>query len=111
VIRAIPSLAFLALFAPLSPAAAGQSRPICLVPSVLDEMARELHQRDYYAHLEPGLIDEFPGAATNTVQCAVTVWTLTYDTRRAGGAPLGRCETHTFSVQALANGFLVRYLH
>jgi hypothetical protein len=109
VIRAAPWLVFLAL-APLSHAAAGELRAICLAPSVVDEMAREIHQRDYYAHIEPALIDEFPDRGSNTVQCAVTVWTLTYDARRADGVPLGRCETHAFSVQALSNGFLVRYL-
>ena len=109
-IQAAPWLAVLAVLAPLSHASAGELRAICLAPSVVDEMARQIRQRDYYAHIEPGLIDEFPEASTNTVQCAVTVWTLTYDARRADGVPLGRCETHAFSVQALSNGYLVRYL-
>jgi hypothetical protein len=101
----------LALMLALAPhASAGELRPICTVPSVLDEFARELHKRDYYARIVPPLVDEYPYAAPNTVLCGVTVSTLSYDAYRADGIPLGRCEHYAFSVRALSNGFVVRYL-
>jgi hypothetical protein len=91
-------------------ASAGEDRPICRVLSVLDVMAREVRTRDYYARIEPRLVDEFPSSTPNTVLCGVTVWTVSYDAYRADGMPIGRCENYVFSVQALSQGFLVRYL-
>ena len=103
--------ALVLFLAPLPYALAGELGPICRAPSVLDVMAREVRKRDFYARIEPRLIDEVPDTAPNTVWCGVTVWTLSYDARTADGLPLGRCEQHAFRVQALLNGFVVRYLH
>jgi hypothetical protein len=103
-------LALLLFMAPATGAIAGELRPICRAPAVLDEMARELHKRDYYARIEPRLVGEIPDRAPNTVLCGVTVFTVTYDAYHADGIPLGRCELYAFSVRALSNGFVVRYL-
>jgi hypothetical protein len=110
VIRSCAMLALILALAPFSCARAGALEPICRVPSVVDVMAREVHKRDYYGRIEPDLIDQFPYAAPNTVLCGVPVWTLSYDAHLADGIPLGRFEQYGFTVQALSNGFLVRYL-
>jgi hypothetical protein len=95
----------------LSPASAGAPQPMCLVPSVLDEMIRTIKQHDYYAHIEPRLMAEQPAPAANTVWCAASVSTLNYDTYRFNGMPLWRCEQYMFSVRAVPGGFVVRYLN
>jgi hypothetical protein len=110
VIRAGVALTLILFLLPVPRAIAGQGRPICRVLSVLDVMAREVQTRDYYARIEPRLVDEFPSSTPNTVLCGVTVWTVSYDAYRADGIPIGRCENYVFSVQALSRGFLVRYL-
>jgi hypothetical protein len=109
VIRAGVALALILFLLPVPRASAGD-RPICRVLSVLDVMAREVRTRDYYARIEPRLVDEFPSSTPNTVLCGVTVWTVSYDAYRADGIPIGRCENYVFSVQVLSGGFLVRYL-
>jgi hypothetical protein len=98
------------IVAPAPRASAGERGPVCRVPSVVDVMTREIRKRDYYARIEPRLIEEIPESARNTVWCGVTVWTLSYDARIGDGLPLGRCEQHAFRVQAVSNGFVVRYL-
>ena len=45
------------------------------------ELKREIRKRDYYARIEPRLIDEVPDGPPNTVWCGVSVWTLRYDAR------------------------------
>jgi hypothetical protein len=110
VIRSGVFLASMLVLAPAPRASAGEHGAICRVPSVVDVMTREMHKRDYYARIEPRLIDEVPDRGRNTVWCGVTVWTLSYDARIADGLPLGRCEQHAFRVQAVSNGFVVRYL-
>lgn len=97
-------------FAPTPAAFAGDLRPICLVPSVLDVMAHELRKREYNARFDPRAIAEIPDAAPNSVWCGVTVWVIGYDARVADGIPIVRWEQHAFRVQALAHGFVVRYL-
>ncbi|MGC1408975.1 MAG: hypothetical protein WA864_08560 [Acetobacteraceae bacterium] len=109
-IRASVTLVLILFLLPVPRASAGEDRPICRVLSVLDVMAREVQVRDYYARIEPRLVDEFPSSTPNTVLCGVTVWTVSYDASRADGMPIGRCENYLFSVQALSQGFLVRYL-
>jgi hypothetical protein len=99
------------LMAQTSGVSAGQQRPICIVPSVLDAMSRAIKQRDYYARIEPRLMVEQPASVTNTVWCGVSVSTLDYNTYRAGGMPLWRCEQYMFSVRALSDGFVVRFLN
>ena len=110
-IRAGIALALILFMLPVPRASAGEDRPICRVLSVLDVMAREVRTRDYYARIEPRLVDEFPSSTPNTVLCGVTVWTVSFDAYRANNMPIGRCENYLFSVQALPGGFLVRYLH
>lgn len=99
------------LLAQTSGVSAGQQRPICIVPSVLDAMSRAVRQRDYYARIEPRLMVEQPAPATNTVWCGVSVSTLDYNVYRAVGAPPWRCEQYMFSVRALTEGFVVRFLN
>jgi hypothetical protein len=99
------------LLAQTSGASAGQPQPICIVPSVMDAMSRAIRQRDYYARIEPRLVFEQPAPPTNTVWCGVGVSTLDYNTYRAGGMPLWRCAQYMFSVRALSEGFVVRFLN
>jgi hypothetical protein len=89
---------------------ADEKPPVCLVPSVVDEMAREISQRDYYAHVDWRLVAEYPLTAPNSVWCGATVSTRSYDVYRFGGMPLWRCEQYAFSVTAVSGGFVVRYL-
>jgi hypothetical protein len=93
-----------------APAWAGEAPMICRAPSVLDLMARDLRQHDYYARIDPRLTEEFSGPVADSVQCSVAVVTLRYDPPLAGNVPLGHCESHVFQVRAVANGFVVRYL-
>ena len=109
-VRLVALLAAALFLAPVPRASAGEHQSICRSPAVLDVMKRELHKRDYYARIEPLLVDEVPDEPRNCVWCGVSVWTVTYDARRAVGVPLGRCEQHAFHVQALSKGFVVRYL-
>lgn len=104
-------LVLILLLAQTSAADAGQPRPICIVPSVLDAMSRAIRERDYYARIDPRLMVEQPAPPLNTVWCAVSVSTLDYNTYRAGGMPLWRCEQYMFSVRALSDGFVVRFLN
>ncbi|HEX3404886.1 MAG TPA: hypothetical protein VHT74_31625 [Acetobacteraceae bacterium] len=109
-VRLAVLLVAMCLLVPVSRARAGEYPSICRAQSVLDVMAREIHKRDYYARIEPRLVDEVPEAAQNTVWCGVVVWSLRYDARFAVGVPLGLCEQHAFRVRALSNGYVVRYL-
>jgi len=89
-------------------ATAGELQPICRVPSVLDVMAREVRQHDYYASLEPYWLAEAPDTV-NTVWCWITVWTHYYDARVPDMFPLWHWEQYVFRVKALSKGFLVDY--
>jgi hypothetical protein len=111
VIRVGTVLASLLFLHQALPASAGVPRPVCLAPSVLDAMTHAIKKRDYYARIEPRLMGEESGVQPNTVWCAVPVSTLSYNTYRADGIPLWRCEQYIFSVRALSNGFVIRYLN
>jgi len=100
----------LLLLMPMTRAFAGDLRPVCETPSVLEVMARELHKRDYYIKFEPHQIAEVPDAAPNSVWCGITVWRIGYDARIADGLPILSWEQHAFRIQVLSNGFVVRYL-
>jgi hypothetical protein len=83
---------------------------VCRLPTVVDVMAQELRARWYYSRINPALIQEAPTADGELMRCGVCVKIDMYDMGRYGDRPLGRCVLHTFSVQAVRNGFVVRYL-
>lgn len=91
-------------------ARAAPPTPVCRVPTVVDVMTRELTTRAYYARLDPALIEEAPTSDPRMMRCGVCVRIVLFDTRQYGDQPVSRCELHTFSVQAVRNGFVVRYL-
>jgi hypothetical protein len=84
--------------------------PVCRLATVMDVMERELRMRAYYAHLDPRFIDEAPTPNPQLMHCKVCAKVVVYDTSYYGSQPLVRCEAHTFSIRAVRNGFVVRYL-
>jgi hypothetical protein len=74
----------------------------------VDVMARELRARSYYVRFDPELTQEAPTADGRMMMCGVCALIFMYDTGRYGDQPVARCERHTFSVQAVRNGFVVR---
>ncbi len=109
-VRLLVLLLAITLPGPIARAYAGEHVSMCHARSVRDLMARELHNRDYYAHIIPQLIEEVPYAGANTALCDVMDVTLVYDARVMIGAPLGLCQRHLFRVRAVPNGFVVDYL-
>jgi hypothetical protein len=107
---AAPVLVLLAACATGS-AKAGERGPVCREPSVVDLMAREIRDHDYYTRVDPRLITETPTAETNHVLCQVCVLSAPYDTIRFGDQPTRQCLAHGFDVLILRNGFVVRDLH
>jgi hypothetical protein len=96
----------------ISPLSVGnaQSGPICRVPTVLDVMAHEVRNRDYYGRINPDYVAEQPNGSPNIVRCTVAVRTLRYDWNRFGRIPEARVEFHDFVVEAVRRGFVVRYI-
>jgi hypothetical protein len=84
--------------------------PVCRLPTVVNVMAQELHGHWYYARIDPALIQETPTPDGELIHCGVCVKIDMYDMGRYGDRPVGRCALHMFSVQAVRNGFVVRYL-
>ena len=89
---------------------AGEPQSICRNPSVLTFIGLELQKRDHYARVVPCLVEEFPTAAQDIVQCGIAVRSVTYNAALRPDVPFGRCENHAFRVRALPNGFVVDYL-
>lgn len=92
------------------PVRAGDSGPICRVPSVVDVMRRELHRRDHYAHIERQWIKEYPGLSLNVVLCGVSALTLRYDAASSDDVPLRYVTSHEFRVLALPDGYVVKFV-
>jgi hypothetical protein len=84
--------------------------PICREPSVVDEIAREVKSRDYYAKVEARLITEEPTRDANVVRCQVCVLTRPYQMSQFGDNPVPRCRPAEFDVRAVGLGFVVRAL-
>lgn len=92
------------------PAMAGGRGPVCRQPSVVDEMAREIHDQDYYSSVNSKLVTETPTPDPEVVRCQVCVLLAPYDTTRFDDRPIGRCQEHGFEVRILHGGFVVRDL-
>jgi len=84
--------------------------PICREPSVVDEIAREIKSRDYYAKVEARFITEEPTPKPNVVRCQVCVLTRPYLMSQFGDKPVPRCLPAEFDVRAVGLGFVVRAL-
>lgn len=85
-------------------------RPVCRLESVVDVMAQQVRARWHYAWISPALIQEAPSPIDAVVRCRTCVDIGQYDTGRYGDQLVGRCEPHEFSVRAVRNGYVVRYL-
>jgi hypothetical protein len=108
--RRLGPLFFLILVVTAWPAIAGEFGPVCREASVVDEMTRQIRDRDYYAEVDPKLVTETPTATATVVLCQVCVQYAPYDTLRFGDRPIRRCLEHGFEVRILHSGFDVRDL-
>jgi hypothetical protein len=93
-----------------APAIARDRGPVCRQPSVVDEMTREVRDRNYYSEIEPGLVTETPTTDPALVRCQVCVQSAPYNMDRFGDRPIGQCLLHEFEVHILSGGFVVRDL-
>ncbi len=97
----------LVLFGAAKPALAGQRGPACREPSVIDEITREVRERNYYSRISPRLVTETPTADPRVVRCQVCVEQAPYTPTRSGDRPVRQCVPHDFAVRILPNGFVV----
>jgi hypothetical protein len=91
-------------------ALAGDRGLVCRVPTVVDEMTREIRDHNYYSRFDPAFVTESPTADPNIVRCHVCVLSALYDTRRFRNQPIRPCLPHGFEVLILSGGFVVRDL-
>jgi leader peptidase (prepilin peptidase)/N-methyltransferase len=91
-----------------TPGIAGHRGPVCRESSVLEEMTREIRDRDYYSKVDPRLVTETSTPYPDFVQCQVCVQYAPYEMTRFGDQPIRRCLAHRFEVRILSNGFVVR---
>lgn len=104
------ALAALLSGAAVAPVMAWEPGPVCREPSVVDEMTREIHARDYYTRVDPALVTEQLTAEPNVVRCDVCVQATPYAMTRFGEQPIRHCVAHGFEVRILRLGFVVRDL-
>jgi len=107
--RCVAALAVL-LSGAAAPAMAWEPGPVCREASVVDEMTREIHARDYYSRVDPALVTEQLTIDPNVVRCDVCVQAAPYDMTRFGEQPIRHCVAHGFEVRILRLGFVVRDL-
>jgi hypothetical protein len=93
-----------------APAMAGDRGPVCQERSVVDEITREIRDRDYYSRVNPELVTEAPTQDPTVVRCQVCVQPAPYEMTRFGGQPIARCLEHGFEVRILHSGFVVQDL-
>jgi hypothetical protein len=105
--RWVASIVVLVSWAAGQPAMAGDRGPVCREPSVLDEMAREIRDQDYYGRVDPRLVTETPTAELNLVRCQVCVLAAPYNMTRFGDQPIPRCVAHDFEIRMVPGGFVV----
>lgn len=103
-------LLVIALIVCPGPAFAGVRDPVCRQPSVVDEMAREVRDHDYYSEVDPRLITETPTPNPAVVACQLCVLSAPFNATRFGEQPVRQCVEHGFEVRILRNGFVVRDL-
>jgi hypothetical protein len=94
----------------MRPAIARDRDPDCRQPTVIDEMAREIDDRNYYGKVDPKLVTETPTGSPNVVPCQVCALSAPYDTTRLGNRAIKQCLEHGFEVLILRSGFVVRDL-
>lgn len=100
----------LSVVAAARPAIAGDPGPICREASVVDEITREVHNRNYYSTVNPELITETPTADPQFVHCQVCVQLAPYNTLRFGDHPVARCVEQGFEIHIMPGGFIVNGL-
>ncbi|OYV38405.1 MAG: hypothetical protein B7Z80_10140 [Rhodospirillales bacterium 20-64-7] len=103
-------MAILAIAALGQPAGAHEQGPVCRVPTVVDEMARQIRTANHYAQVDARLVTEQPTATPNLVRCQVCVLDAPYDMPRFGPQPIRRCIAHGFEIRILQAGYVVRDL-
>lgn len=108
--RLAAAAVLLALAASQPPASSAAPEAACRVDTVVDEMARQIRARDYYATIDPRLVTEQATPVPNLVRCNVCVLETPYDMTRFGEKPVRRCLPHDFEVKILSTGFVVRDL-
>jgi hypothetical protein len=108
--RWLAPIVMLVSFSPATPAIAGERGPVCRQPSVVDEMTREVTDRNYYARVDAWLVTETPTPDPAVVLCQVCVQSAPYDTTRFGDQPIRQCLAHGFEVRIMQGGFIVRDL-
>ncbi len=101
------ALPVLALLGAAQPARAGERGPACREPSVIDEITREVRQRNYYSRISPRLVTETPTTDPRVVRCQVCVEQAPYTPTQFGDRPVRQCVPHDFAVRILPNGFVV----
>ncbi|MBV8505666.1 MAG: hypothetical protein JOZ58_16710 [Acetobacteraceae bacterium] len=106
--RWITMLAVLTALGAARPAAAWERGPVCREPTVVDEMTREIRERNYYAWVDPGLVTEQATPVANVVSCQVCVLAAPWEMTRFGDRPVRQCLVHEFEVRIVPAGFVVR---
>lgn len=99
-----------AALAATQPAAAWERGPVCRQPTVIDEMAREIRNQNYYDWVDPSLVTEQATSVANVVRCQVCVLVAPYEMTRFGDRPVPQCLAHAFEVRIVPAGFVVRNL-
>ena len=108
--RWVATLILLLSVCAAQPAFARDRGPVCREPSVVDEMTREIRDRDYYTHVQAQLVTEEPTADPRVVHCQVCVQSAPYETMRFGDRPIRQCVARSFEITILSAGFVVREL-
>lgn len=88
-------------------AMAADRGPVCREPSVVDEIAREVKERNYYSRVDTRLVTEQPTIDPRIVRCQVCVQSGPYDTLRFGDRPMQQCIPRDFEVRIVSRGFVV----
>ena len=108
-IRTLTPLLLAALLAGTVPAAhAEPATPlVCGSPGVLEVVATRLHRAGLESVIEAGSVGQAPGPEAGTVECAVRVHTLVYDTARRGLAPVDRVSIYRYRLDLRRNAIFV----
>ncbi len=80
---------------------------ICVKPEVLDRVAEILQAQGSRAQVLVDGVAEIPGLLPHTVNCAVLLRQIVYDTDRHGYVPDGRTVKYGFTVRQGRNGLFV----
>lgn len=78
--------------------------PVCGQPEVLRLVAERVERAGRGQVIEPGSVNQAPGATPDRLRCAVLVQTAIYDTNRFGRAPAIGIESVQYAVELRHNG-------